>query len=161
MSNGIENDTLGIVWEEQEDATGGNGGVFVEGQGANATYYALLNNFGWTNVDRFYSDPNPKTRYFSGVSAGLTYTIAAIFAGIFSSLYLAFPIELTMILAGLALFPVILNSLVVSLEDKNFRESAVVTFLVTISGVSGWGIGAPFWGLLAGLAVHRIIERSA
>lgn len=107
------------------------------------------------------SDPNPKTRYFSGVSAGLTYTIAAIFAGIFSSLYLAFPIELTMILAGLALFPVILNSLVVSLEDKNFRESAVVTFLVTISGVSGWGIGAPFWGLLAGLAVHRIIERSA
>ena len=104
-------------------------------------------------------DPNPKTRYFSGVSAGLTYSLAAIFAGIFSSLYSTFPTELTMILAGLALLPVILNSLVIAIEEKNYRESAVITFLVTISGVSGGGVGAPFWGLLAGLLVHRIIER--
>jgi benzoate membrane transport protein len=64
-----------------------------------------------------------------------------------------------MILAGLALLPVILNSLVIAIEEKNYRESAVITFLVTISGVSGGGVGAPFWGLLAGLLVHRIIER--
>lgn len=77
--NGIENDALGIVWEEQEDATGGNGGVFVEGQGPNATYYALLNNFGWTNVDRFYNDPNPKTTILVSAPTGYDNQNSAIY----------------------------------------------------------------------------------
>jgi len=104
------------------------------------------------------SDPNPKTRYFAGVSTGVAYCLAALFAGIFSTLYGAFPAELTAILAGLALLPVITNSLSDALESKFFRDSAVITFLVTISGVSVWGVGAPFWGLLAGLAVHKFSE---
>jgi len=104
------------------------------------------------------SDPNPKTRYFAGVSTGVAYSLAALFAGIFSTLYGAFPAELTAILAGLALLPVITNSLSDALESKFFRDSAVITFLVTISGVSVWGVGAPFWGLLAGLAVHKFSE---
>ena len=101
------------------------------------------------------SDPNPKTRYFAGVVSGVTYCVAALFAGIFSALFGAFPVELTAILAGLALLPVITAALTDALEEKDFRDSAVVTFLVTISGVSGWGIGSPFWGLIAGIAVHR------
>jgi benzoate membrane transport protein len=105
------------------------------------------------------ADPNPKTRYFSGVVSGVAYCVAAIFAGVFSSLYGAFPIELTAILAGLALLPVITSSLADALSDRSFRDSSVVTFLVTISGVSGWGIGAPFWGLIAGVLVHRLTER--
>jgi len=49
-----------LDWDEQ--APGGpQGGVFTEGQGANAPYYAFLNDFGWTNVDRFYSNNGPKT----------------------------------------------------------------------------------------------------
>ena len=104
------------------------------------------------------SDPNPKTRYFAGVASGVAYSAAALFAGIFSALYGAFPLELTAILAGLALLPVITASLTDALEKKDFRDSAVVTFLVTISGVSGWGVGAPFWGLIAGIAVHRFSE---
>jgi benzoate membrane transport protein len=104
------------------------------------------------------SDPNPKTRYFAGVASGVAYSVAALFAGIFSALYGAFPLELTAILAGLALLPVITASLTDALEKKDFRDSAVVTFLVTISGVSGWGVGAPFWGLIAGIAVHRFSE---
>ena len=101
------------------------------------------------------SDPNPKTRYFAGVVSGVAYCVAALFAGIFSALFGAFPVELTAILAGLALLPVITASLTDALEEIEFRESAVVTFLVTISGVSGWGVGSPFWGLIAGIAVHK------
>ena len=101
------------------------------------------------------SDPNPKTRYFAGVVSGVAYCVAALFAGIFSALFGAFPVELTAILAGLALLPVITASLTDALEEKEFRDSAVVTFLVTISGVSGWGVGSPFWGLIAGIAVHK------
>ena len=92
------------------------------------------------------------------MASGVAYSVAALFAGIFSTLYGAFPLELTAILAGLALLPVITASLSDALEKKDFRDSAVVTFLVTISGVSGWGVGAPFWGLLAGIAVHRFSE---
>lgn len=101
------------------------------------------------------SDPNPKTRYFAGVVSGVAYCVAALFAGIFSALFGAFPVELTAILAGLALLPVITAALTDALEEKDFRDSAVVTFLVTISGVSGWGVGSPFWGLIAGIAVHK------
>ena len=101
------------------------------------------------------SDPNPKTRYFAGVVSGVAYCVAALFAGIFSALFGAFPVELTAILAGLALLPVITAALTDALEEKDFRDSAVVTFLVTIYGVSGWGVGSPFWGLIAGIAVHK------
>lgn len=104
------------------------------------------------------SDPNPQTRYFAGVSSGIAYVIAALFAGIFSALYGAFPIELTAILAGLALLPVITNALSEAIERRDYRESAIFTFLVTASGVSGFNIGAPFWGLLTGLAIHKISE---
>ena len=78
------------------------------------------------------------------------------------SLDLLFPVAQECVDLGipvLALFPVILNSLVASLEVKNYRESGIVTFLVTVSGVTGLGIGAPFWGLLAGLIVHRTLEK--
>lgn len=102
------------------------------------------------------SDPNPKTRYFAGVVSGVAYCVAALFAGVFSTLYSGFPIELTAILAGLALLPVISLALSDCLSAKEYRDSAIVTFLLTISGVSAWGIGAPFWGLLAGMAVHAL-----
>ena len=102
------------------------------------------------------ADPNPDTRYFSAIICGVAYSLAALFAGIISSLYKTFPIELTAILAGVALLPVIIGAIHESISDPRFRDSAVVTFLITMSGVSGWGIGAPFWGILGGLAVHQI-----
>lgn len=104
------------------------------------------------------SDPNQKTRYFAGVVSGVAYCVVALFAGVISILYGVFPLELTAILAGLALLPVLTSSLSDALDNKGYRDCAVVTFLVTVSGVSGWGVGAPFWGLLAGIVVHRISE---
>ena len=102
------------------------------------------------------SDPNPETRYFAGVVAGLAYCVAALFAGFFSTLFSSFPGELTAVLAGIALLPIITTSLVDAMEIKDYRDSAVVTFLVTISGVSALGVGSPFWGLLAGVIVHQL-----
>jgi hypothetical protein len=49
-----------LVWREAKDGadgTGGKGGV----QGEANNYYVTFGNFGWTNVDKFYSDPRPKT----------------------------------------------------------------------------------------------------
>jgi benzoate membrane transport protein len=43
------------------------------------------------------------------------------------------------------------------LQDEQERDAALVTFLVTASGLALSGIGSAFWGLLLGLAVLKII----
>ena len=72
-----------------------------------------------------------------------TVTVAALFA--------AFPKELIMAIAGLALLGTIGNSLAAALREESEREAALVTFLVTASGLSLAGIGSAFWGLVAGV----------
>lgn len=62
-----ENDNL--TWDEIDPVTQ-EGQVFLEGEGANQSYYAHFNSFGWTNVDRFYNDPRPKTTLLVDVPEG-------------------------------------------------------------------------------------------
>lgn len=65
-----------LTWDEAPDAAGqGENGVFAEG----GEYYAFFNDFGWTNVDRFYSDPRPKTTILAQAPAGYDYTNSAIY----------------------------------------------------------------------------------
>ena len=63
----------------------------------------------------------------------------------------AFPPALIMGVAGLALLGTIANGLAASLQDTRYREAAVITFLVTLSGVTLMGVGSAFWGLVAGV----------
>ncbi len=65
--NGIIDDNGNLVWEEEDnDNPNQENGVFIEG----GAYYAFFGNFGWTNVDRFYSDPRPKTTINVAVPEG-------------------------------------------------------------------------------------------
>lgn len=68
-----------LDWREQEPTPGTQGGVFNEGQGANAQYIAFLNDFGWTNVDRFYSDPRPKTTVLAQVPTGYNFQNSGVY----------------------------------------------------------------------------------
>lgn len=69
-----------LEWDEQPGGGAPQGnGVFGEGQGANAVYYAFLNDFGWTNVDRFYSDPRPKTTILAQAPSGYDFENSAIY----------------------------------------------------------------------------------
>ena len=69
-----------IDWEKQAANPGtGQGGVFVEGTAPNAPYYAFFNAFGWTNVDRFYSDPRPKTIILAEAPSSYNYDNSAIY----------------------------------------------------------------------------------
>jgi len=66
---GLIDDKGELAWREAKanaDGTGGKGGV--QGEGNN--YYVTFGNFGWTNVDRFYSDPRPKTTILVDVPEG-------------------------------------------------------------------------------------------
>jgi benzoate membrane transport protein len=73
-------------------------------------------------------------------------------------LFAAFPQELVLAIAGLALFGTIANSLTVAMANDAQREAALITFLVTASGVTLFGVGAAFWGLVAGALAFFVLN---
>ena len=87
----------------------------------------------------------------AGVFAGLFYLALGILGGTVAGLFAALPKVLVMMIAGLALLNTIANGLVAALQQTSEREAAAVTFLLTASGITLFGIGAAFWGLIAGV----------
>lgn len=87
----------------------------------------------------------------AGVFAGLFYLALGILGGTVAGLFAALPKVLVMVIAGLALLNTIANGLVAALQQPHQREAAAVTFLLTASGITLFGIGAAFWGLIAGV----------
>jgi benzoate membrane transport protein len=101
---------------------------------------------------------DPRRRYVAAVFSGLFYLIVGIFGATVVALFVAFPPELVAAIAGLALLATIGNGLALAVEQANQREAALVTFLVTASGVAVAGIGSAFWGLVAGVATLAILR---
>lgn len=99
-------------------------------------------------------DEDPKRRFMAPVWAGLFYVLTGIFGASVVSLFLMFPTELVMAIAGIALITTIANSLTVALSNDQSREPALLTFMITVSGISLFGIGSAFWGLLIGLLAN-------
>lgn len=93
---------------------------------------------------------DPARRYTAAMAAGAFYIVVGLFGATVAALFAAFPKELVACVAGIALFGTIANSLASALAVERDREAALVTFLVTASGVSLAGIGSAFWGLVAG-----------
>jgi benzoate membrane transport protein len=89
-------------------------------------------------------------RYWAAVCAGVCYLLIGLFGATVASLFAAFPPALVLAIAGLALLVTLSNSLAGALQDVRQREPALITFLVTASGLSLLGVGAAFWGLVAG-----------
>jgi benzoate membrane transport protein len=99
---------------------------------------------------------NPDKRYWSGVANGVFYLIGGIFAGTIVLFFTSFPGEMIAIIAGLALLGAISNSLSSALEDKEHLDASLITFMATASGVSLFGIGSAFWGVVLGSVVYAI-----
>ena len=102
---------------------------------------------------------DPDRRYVAAIFAGLFYVLIGLFGATVAALFTAFPKELVMAIAGIALLGTIGNSLAAALREENEREPALIAFLVTASGVSFAGIGAAFWGLLAGALTLLVWRR--
>lgn len=99
-------------------------------------------------------DEDSQQRFMAPVWAGLFYLLTGIFGASVVSLFLMFPVELVMAIAGLALVTTIANSLTVALASDENREPALLTFLITVSGINLIGIGSAFWGLLIGMLLN-------
>ena len=91
-----------------------------------------------------------RRRYTAAVSCGALYVAIGLFGAVVTGLLTAFPPELVSVIAGLALLGTIGNGLAAALQDATHREAAMVTFLVTLSGVVIAGVGSAFWGVVAG-----------
>lgn len=99
-------------------------------------------------------------RYVAAIAAGVFYLIVGLFGATVAALFAAFPKELILAIAGIALLGTIGNSLAAALREEAEREPALVTFLVTASGLSLAGIGSAFWGLLAGVVTRLVLRRA-
>lgn len=102
------------------------------------------------------ADSDSSKRYIASIWAGLFYLFTGIFGATVASLFTAFPQVLVMSIAGLALLSTIGNSLSAALHNEIEREAALITFLVTLSGLSIMGIGSAFWGIVLGLAAFYL-----
>jgi benzoate membrane transport protein len=95
--------------------------------------------------------PDPNRRYISGLVCGLGYLCVGIFGASIVAMFSLLPNGLIATLAGLALLGTLVSSLASSLSDEKNREPSLITFVVTVSGMSFFGLGSALWGLLAGL----------
>ncbi len=96
-------------------------------------------------------------RYTAAVWCGLFYGIAGLFGATLAALFASLPGELVISVAALALLGSIMNGLHGALADPGQREPALITFLVTASGLTLAGIGSAFWGLVAGLLASLLL----
>ncbi|WP_374497774.1 benzoate/H(+) symporter BenE family transporter [Vogesella indigofera] len=101
---------------------------------------------------------DPARRYLASVAAGAFYLLLGMFGATVGALFAAFPKALVLAIAGLALFGTIAGGLATAMKDDAMREPALITFLITASGLSLAGIGSAFWGLAGGVLALLILN---
>ncbi len=89
-------------------------------------------------------------RWVATVTAGVLYCAIGLFGAAVAALLVAFPRELVAAIAALALLGTIGAALAGALAAEPHREAALVTFIVTLSGLTVAGVGSAFWGVVAG-----------
>ncbi|MCD6041939.1 MAG: benzoate transporter [Burkholderiales bacterium] len=110
-------------------------------------------------VNAVLSSSGEKSRHYT---AALFFCVLALAFGLlapfFTRLLLATPPAFIATLAGLAMLRVLQTAFTASFSGK-FSFGALVCFLVTVADVAILRIGAPFWGLVLGLAAAWLLER--
>ena len=97
-------------------------------------------------------------QYTAGIFTGALAVVFGLLAPAFTRLMLHAPSSFIMTLAGLAMLRVLQAAFIASFKDRHTLGS-LIALLVTVADLGLWGIGAAFWGLLAGYAASRLLER--
>lgn len=105
--------------------------------------------------------PDPARRYTAAVWCGVFYGVAGIFGATLAALFAAFPAALVLSIAALALLASIGSGLAQAMQQPGEREAALITFMVTASGVTLFSIGPALWGLIAGALAMLILNGRA
>lgn len=102
--------------------------------------------------------PDADQRYVAGVAYGFWYILFGLLGATAVALFSGLPKPLVATLAGLSLTGAISTGLTNAMAEPGEREAALLAFLLTAADITIWGIGAPFWGLMAGVAAHWILR---
>ncbi len=100
-------------------------------------------------------------RYVAGVANGIFYLLGGLFASSIVLVFSLLPKELIAALAGLALIGAISANITVAMKDDSQRESALITFLATASGMQFLGLSSVFWGICIGMIAHYILTKKS
>jgi benzoate membrane transport protein len=100
--------------------------------------------------------PDPARRWLAAVVNGTAYGVFAFFATIATLLVTRSSPALIEAVAGLALIGAMATAMLAAVQEEDDRLPAIATFLVTASGLTLFGIGSAFWGLVAGLIVLTV-----
>ena len=100
--------------------------------------------------------PDRDQRWKVGFAYAGTWAGLGLLGPLILALLAGLPPALMIALVALALLGPLLSALTGAYTDAATRFAATVTLTVTASGVAVFGIGAAFWGLLAGLLVYGI-----
>jgi benzoate membrane transport protein len=101
---------------------------------------------------------DPRRQYTAGIAVGILACAFGLLSPLVTGLMLATPGAFIATLAGLAMLRVLQGAFAVAFGGR-CALGALVAFLVTVADVGLAGVGAPFWGLLFGVAVTLLLER--
>lgn len=102
---------------------------------------------------------DPGKRYIAGIANGVFYLVGGAFAGTIVQVFIAFPSALIAALAGLALIGAIVSNIRILVSEDAYVEPSVITFLATASGMTLFGLGAAFWGVVFGMASYWLFAQ--
>jgi benzoate membrane transport protein len=89
-------------------------------------------------------------RYLATVCAGCFYLLSGLFSSLVVAVFSQLPGKITLMLAGFALLGTMGASLTTAFNVPKFRDAALITFIITASGATLFGLGSTLWGLLGG-----------
>lgn len=144
-SAGYQPPVVGSLW------TTGIGSVLLAPFGSHAINLAAITASIVTGPD---CHPDPQKRWLMAWPYFVLYLVIALMAASFVEVLGALPAPLITTIAGLALFGPLMGSVIAMLKEPRDVEAALLTFLVTASGVSIAGVGSAFWGLACGLILY-------
>ena len=98
-------------------------------------------------------------RYIAGVANGIFYLLGGLFSGSIVMVFSLLPKELIAALAGLALIGAISANITTAMKDDGQRDSALITFLATASGMHFLGLSSVFWGVVIGMIAHYVLTK--
>ncbi|QGX97430.1 benzoate transporter BenE [Roseovarius faecimaris] len=97
--------------------------------------------------------PDKDERWKVGLIQGVIWIALGFLGPYFTSVMLALPASIIGTVAGLALILPFLGAVQTAFTPEHTRFAAAVTLITTASGVAAFGIGAAFWGLVAGVVI--------
>jgi len=104
---------------------------------------------------------DPDRRYTAAVVCGIGYLVAGVLAASIAALFAAFPKALVVAAAAYALLGSIANGLAAAMQTPGERDAALLTFMITASGMTLAGVGSAFWGIVGGMLALLLLRPRA